>query len=51
MLEKYMYDNLSLYQYFQRCRFEEKQAQELRRKRAEDDGPTHEESSENGDQR
>lgn len=50
MLEKYMFDNLRLYEYFQRCRAEEKKAQELRRKHAEDDGPCHEESFENGDQ-
>ena len=48
MLEKYMYDNLTLYQYFQRCEAERKE--EARRKRVEDDGPCHEEAFENGDQ-
>ena len=48
MLEKYMFDNLKLYQYFQRCEAEKKEA--ARRKHAEDDGPCHEEASENGDQ-
>ena len=48
MLEKYMYDNFSLYQYFQRCEAERKE--EARRKRVEDDGPYHEEAFENGDQ-
>ena len=42
MLEKYMFDNLKLYQYFQRCEAERKE--EARRKRAEDDGPCHEEA-------
>lgn len=51
MFDKLMFENLKLYEYFQRCRYEERKAQELRRKHAEDDGPNHEESSENGGQR
>ena len=48
MFEKLMHDNLSLFQYFQRCEAERKEA--ARRKHAEDDGPCHEEAFENGDQ-
>lgn len=49
MFEKLMHDNLSLFQYFQRCEAERKE--EVRRKHAEDDGPCHEEASETEGQR
>lgn len=48
MYEKLMYDNFRLYQYF--LRLESQQKEEVRRKRAEDDGPNHAEASEIGDQ-
>ena len=51
MFDKLIFENLSLYQYFQKCEYDKKKAQESRRKRVEDDGPCHEEASETGDQR